>query len=415
MGIQFNTKKKLHAFTDLISQLLLSDFPHSSSRDALQLLQRFFSAQSTRLDRAFLSADSDIISQTCITINERIRQYLPILGFLLRSTNVRNTFESYYVLLQIAKALLGADAKVIVSSEWDFSPLTYPMSVTALPGYVLLGMPSSESSNALILSLVGHELGHSVWQNEQFENSYTPDVERRVIQHLKDNWGAFQASSSQHVGIKPTDSEFSTNTTLINVRSAIVGLCLGQLEETFCDAIGICLFGASYAHAFHYLLAPSLGGTRPLEYPRLTVRAGNLSRYGGIDLTTLGFSEYAKEFQDKQPNLSDRDLFISVSADELCISMSATIYDQARNIVFAKADSFRWNENDENDIVLMFNNHVPATKPRSLADILNAGWKYAIANAATFDESERPLFEWTSELVLKSIEVLEYQTRIRNA
>ena len=50
--------------------------------------------------------------------------------------------------------------------------------------------------------------------------------------------------------------------------------------------------------------------------------------------------------------------------------------------------------------------------PESLADILNAGWSYLIQVAAKHDESERPLFEWVSELILKSVEVLEFRRRI---
>jgi hypothetical protein len=352
------------------------------------------------------------VVQACITVNERIREYLPILGFLLRSTNVRNTFESYYSFVQMARALIGPSAKVIVSSEWDFSPLTYPMNVSVLPDYVLLGMPSSESPNALILPLVGHELGHSVWQSEQLENKYSSHVETRVIDYLKSHWSEFTSSSPQHGEIQPTDIEFATNSILINVRSAIVSLCLNQIEEYFCDAIGIYLFGTSFAFAFHYLLAPSLGGDRALEYPKLSVRAERLSTLGGFDLKIFGFSDYAADFQDKQPSLARREMFISSTADEIAEHMSALMYNEAKAIVGSKASDFAPNKNEEDDIVLMFGNNVPAAKPHSLPDILNAGWQYVRANANTFNETERTLFEWTSELVLKSIEVLEYQTRI---
>ncbi len=60
----------------------------------------------------------------------------------------------------------------------------------------------------------------------------------------------------------------------------------------------------------------------------------------------------------------------------------------------------------------MFKYGVPANEPSSISDIVNAGWTYVVQNRATFDESERSLVEWVSELILKSVEVLEYRTRI---
>jgi hypothetical protein len=130
MEIEFNTRKKLQAFLSQISQLLLSDFPHSSSETALGLIKVFFEKQLDRLERASKSTDRKLMIQTCITINERIHQHLPILGFLLRSTNLRNNFEAYFSFLELARALIGPTAQVIISSEWNFSPLTYPMTVS---------------------------------------------------------------------------------------------------------------------------------------------------------------------------------------------------------------------------------------------------------------------------------------------
>jgi hypothetical protein len=125
MEIEFNTRKKLQAILWQISQLLLSDFPHSSSESALDLIKIFFEQQFNRLDRAAKSTDRKVLVQTCITINERIYQHLPYLGFLLRSTNIRNYFEAYHSYVGMAKALIGPNAKVIMSSQWNFSPLTY--------------------------------------------------------------------------------------------------------------------------------------------------------------------------------------------------------------------------------------------------------------------------------------------------
>lgn len=415
MHVEFNTHKKLAALLGQISHLLLSDFPHASTRTALEALEEYFKAQTKRLNNASRSPNQKLISQTCITINERIYHYLPILGFLLRSTNVRNTFEAYYSFLQIAKAMIGQDAQVIISSEWDFSPLTYPLTVSELPNYVLIGMPSSESSNALILPLAGHELGHSVWQNEQLENKYASKIEGKARQYFKDNWKGFQTAFQQPASLRPTNAQFTANSILVDALSRIVAISLSQTEETFCDALGARLFGASYAFAFHYLLAPSLGGTRSLEYPRLSVRAKNLSAFGGLNLKSLGFENYMAEFQDREPGLAPADDFILGAADNIAQQMSATMYRHAKRIATTKASKFMPDPKAQKNILKMFTHGVPARAPRSISDILNAGWEYVMLNKDTFDEKERSLVDWVSELILKSVEVLELRMRLDHA
>lgn len=415
MEIEFNTRKKLQAVLWQISQLLLSDFPHSSSESALDLIKVYFDQQLNRLDRAANATDRNVLVQTCITINERIHQHLPILGFLLRSTNIRNYFEAYHSLVEMALALIGPNAKVIVSSEWDFSPLTYPMTVSVLPDHVLIGMPSSESSNALILPLAGHELGHSIWRNERLENKWAAEVRRNTRDEMRSRWPAFQHAFPEHSSLKPTDDVLSNNMFLVHIQSGIVGLTLCQIEEIFCDATGIHLFGGSYAYGFHYLLAPSLGGARALEYPRLTTRAEFLATFGPIDLKTLGFVDYPAEFQDEQPSLAPRDEFISNAADAVAKNMGQKMYGEARQIVYSKAAKFAPDSSAQAEIIRMFEHGIPARMPRSLPDILNAAWAYVKSKAGTFNEDDRSLIDWISELTLKSIEVLEYRSRADNA
>ena len=132
-----------------LDQLLLSDIPHKSTEDGLTLFREFFLKSDKLVEKAINSGMPTLLSAACITANERIAAYLPFLGFLLRSTNVRNNFESFDILAELATAIIGPQAKVVISSEWDFSPLTYPLSVSVLPNFLLIGMPAPESDNAL--------------------------------------------------------------------------------------------------------------------------------------------------------------------------------------------------------------------------------------------------------------------------
>lgn len=281
-----HTIEKLSAVVRQIENLLLSDFPHELTEEALKLFSAFFGDQILRVERAKTGAPHDLLVQTCITANSRISVYLPLLGFLLRSTNVRNNFECYDALLQLSQRLIGPQAKIIISSEWDMSPLTYALSVPVLPGYVLLGMPATELSNALILPLTGHELGHSVWTNEDFESKMADKVQNQIHQYLIQDQ-QFSAAFPAHAGLKIDDNELLSNMFLKLIVNDISKLTLAQMEEIFCDAIGLNIFGESFVHAFHYLLAPGLGGDRSLYYPPLHIRAQLMVSFGGLDFDSL--------------------------------------------------------------------------------------------------------------------------------
>ncbi|NKM13015.1 hypothetical protein GFL85_18595 [Rhizobium laguerreae] len=416
MPVEYNTHKKLDALILQIDRLLLSDFPHEDTSAALNLMREYFIDQKARLTKSIALADPKIISQACVTINERIYSYLPLLGFLLRSTNVRNSFESYDAFVQIAHGLIGDHAKVVMSSEWDFSPLTYPMTVSVLPNFVLLGMPTPESANALILPLAGHELGHSVWVSEDLEASYSTQLEDQAREYLKKNWSDFKRAFPEHGHLQPTDEELSNNIFLAHLTADIVNLASSQVEETFCDAIGVAVFGKSYIHSFHYLLAPGLGGGRSPHYPPIRSRATFMKDYGGMDLLSLGYSDYAKEFDDDGSiSLPPRDAFLLKSADAISHDQASLIYQEAKAFALSKIPQHLPTEEGELEVYKMYKSNIPARAPRSLADILNAGWAYVINEGPQFDETHRPLFNWISELMLKSIEVLEFRRRLADA
>ena len=409
MLLGYNTEKKLLSLIVRIDKLLLSDFPHKDSKSALNLLKVFFERHLARLAKAEKSAKPDTIVNVCITINERIYEYLPLLGFILRSTNIRNDFEWFYAILELSKRLIGQNAKVIISSEWDYSPLTFPLTISVLPNFVFLGLPSSESSNALILPLAGHELGHSIWQNEGLEELISPDIDSAVKAELLKQWQEFLIRYPEFDDLEPDLVSIEGDLFIVEIISDIVKLAVTQCEEIFCDACGVRLFGQGYIHAFHYLLAPSFGGYRSLEYPMLPVRARILSDFSGINLKEMGFQSYEDEFTDKNPSLFPRDDFKSRIADKIAEDMAQEMFKYAQEAIADRAPAP--NVKAQETILKMFRAGIPSNQPTSLADVINAGWSYVVAQRGEWNERDRPLFEWVSELVFKSIEVLEYQQK----
>src|SRR5207247_1253486 len=94
----------------------------------------------------------DVSKQACRLTLDDLFTYLPFLGFILRSTNVRNAFEFLGPFRRLAGEVLEPqvtpdkrETKLLFSSEWDYTPFTY-FSVPQLRRYVLIGLPAPESA-----------------------------------------------------------------------------------------------------------------------------------------------------------------------------------------------------------------------------------------------------------------------------
>mgnify|MGYP001286141063 CR=1 FL=1 len=148
-----------------VARLRQSEFPYKHSVEALDRIDKLFTRKLARLNAFGHSSDPAIVSQECALALRDVFRYLPLLGFILRSTNVRNAFEVYGPLLRLASAVLEPGVakgdrrtRLLLSSEWDYSPHVYT-EIADLPGFVLIGLPAPESSNPLLVPLAGHELG----------------------------------------------------------------------------------------------------------------------------------------------------------------------------------------------------------------------------------------------------------------
>jgi len=154
-------RHRLVAFNEELARLERAEFPYPAAEAALRKINDVFAAHAEMLD--MLGADSDLntVNQVCQQQLTDLWDYLPFLGFILRSTNVRNAFEIYTPLERLAWRVLGPDAQLLLSSEWDYSPFVYTQD-PLLPGFVFIGIPAHESSNPLVAPLAGHEMGHAL-------------------------------------------------------------------------------------------------------------------------------------------------------------------------------------------------------------------------------------------------------------
>ena len=212
------TKKRVCAFLDEARQVAESEFPYRGSEQALQKLSQFFTAQFAAINQFDAQSDPAVVKQTCSLALEHLFTYLPLLGFILRSTHVRNAFEVFRPLLRLANEVLEPgvakaqrQTQLILSSEWDYSPFVYS-EVPELPGFVLIGIPSPESANPLLVPLAGHELGHSVWakDNSAIQTKWEPLTRQAVLVAITNRWADF-TQTFPNLNIQPAQLHTNVN------------------------------------------------------------------------------------------------------------------------------------------------------------------------------------------------------------
>ena len=226
------------------------------------------------LERAVLTGDPDIIRNRAADLITELDTYLPLLGFILRSSNVRNAFEVFDPLIAICAAVLGSDVRLIYSSEWDYSPFTETFTFPKLQNdLVVVGLPAHESSNALVIPVVGHELGHALWFRADVISQLGPEIEADVIAYFKIHLDEV-AEKEEADAIREQASPDIAVAVFIPEVGRAQSYAKLQCEEVFCDIVGIRLFGVSYLRAFAYLVFPSPKGfeRHAFEYPNYQTR-----------------------------------------------------------------------------------------------------------------------------------------------
>jgi hypothetical protein len=403
------SKQRLRAFLEEIRRLKTSEFPYVHSANALQLIEQKFSLYLGHLEKLKPNSDRATIRAACAAELSGLWEYLPILGFVLRSTNPRNAFEIHGPLLRLARELVKPSVKLIFSSEWDYSPFTF-LGVPHLPDYVLIGSPAHEAENPLLLPLAGHELGHSVWASRDLSSTFGGSIHQLVLSQIKKRWKEYHALFPDVSDPTVLESDIFAQQTW----SPAVDWGTRQAEESFCDFVGLSIFGESYLHAFAYLLAPKYIGVRSVLYPNLIRRVENLIKAATSYKIPIP-KDYKEEFDDlPAPGAFDRQqVFLLSLADTASESLIQNLVVEAGAITTSVV-THPYHESEIARIIGDFKSVAPASNAGCLANLLNAGWqcyhdKNLWKEIPQIREKDRTL----KELILKSIEVFEYEQLLK--
>ncbi|MCX6645777.1 MAG: hypothetical protein NTY09_05400 [bacterium] len=257
--------KRLDVFLSEIDRLLRSEFPYEDSRRAIlriqeevkirrskvleELKKREFKGQESAGTEAAEARLRRLESRAASESLAVLFESLPRLGFLLRSTNVRNAFEIYGPLCRLANQLLSphlasreSRVQMVLSSEFNYSPFLDPYPL--LDDFVLIGFPAPESSNPLLIPLAGHELGHAVWRKAGFENRFLSRVQQIVVKRIIDKkvdyvqlLADMKADGLDFAKLKDAPEDF------FKYMEPAINWAMSQAEECFADFVGLRLFG----------------------------------------------------------------------------------------------------------------------------------------------------------------------------
>ena len=395
-----SARRKVRAFLEQIDQLEASDFPHSDGREALAFIKQHFIIRQNALRDLPVTVSDNVIGQMCADTSVSLARYTEVLGFILRSTNVRNAFEVHFPLKRLVGQVISPKAKLVMSSEWDFVPFTYPMNLDLLPDFVLVGGPAPESGNVLIIPLAGHEIGHSAWRSHNVKRSIQDAVTRAVDQAI-----ASDPSEADRV----LQELSAAGLDLSYLQNACLSSALRQLEEAFCDLFGLYVFGEAYLYAYEYFLAPG-GGKRSSSYPSSADRVQYL--LAGANALGISFD------QDLFDGWLDSTSRSSIDSDVLAFADAAVaqMVPQLRDIAFGLLGEKKVTVNRQETVdrvVSAYQARVPDGEGATLAEIVTAGWRYIRHAGGLSLEADRPEHDMLNELMLKSIEVSEFLLRVK--
>lgn len=383
------------------------EFPYKAPRNAAVKIRGVGSYLRDTIERDYDKLDDDRKQVKLGKAFEFLKEALFFLGLIGRSNSSRIAFESYWPLERLASSILSKK-ELILSSEWELSPfIVQPQRY--LNNVLFIGLPASESSFPLLLPLAGHELGHAVW-NDKIPKYFIDKIDAEVERAYKE--------------AHPSNDSVEQTTLLFAVPEwdEAKRYCQKQLNELFCDIIGLIIFRESFMHAFAYLLASIGDRTRNPYYPDLRERAIYLTK--ACEKLDIKFpSYYAKLFTGKSEIdlYSERKRIMLKIADERAKALFDDAVDEAQKILGSKFVPKKSREEHVNNSLDYMKLGIPPEKCESLAELIGLGWR-AYNDPSFWDEFKANLRcdhqtkeKIVSELINKGLEIFEVEQRTETA
>lgn len=404
------TRSKIQKLLEQTTVALTESFPYEDTRRAIHTL----GTHGNKLDRQMADFD-DFPPAMQNQFSNRVNYFLgassQILGILTRSGSMRNSFEVYNTFRDLCNRFFSKEVYVVISSEWNYIPFTYPMNLQELPEFIIIGLPASESNNTLIFPSAAHELGHSIWLNKGMEAVFSEGVFAKAAEQVEKNPKLIG-------GLFPDDVDASSDLFAQQMQQQFIyesgRAALRQIEELFCDFIATKIFGNSYLRAFQYLIAPGGGQSRSTEYPATKERAALINTYAGKE--GQGIEGYDVEFEDNRfENLHAYDAGIARIADNVRQQFTEQVYQKAATI--SQEAGIRQIDGEVVEkAVKYFSNGMPINFDASIGELYTAAWEFFVSqNLSNGQMSDVSVLNHVGEIVMKTVESWEFNREFASA
>lgn len=400
MNILDATLNKVDNVIDTIHAVGSSPFVAEDVSEALKTLAVCFQNHRKVLEDLTKDTPPDLVANHCGLVLIDLFAYLPHVGFLHRARHSGNPFEVHGPLKRLAAEVVDGDVRLIISSEWEYSPLMH-LSMGEFDGFVLLGLPASESNNSLLVPMAGHELGHVIWQRHGHGVTQTNAIETAVLNEIRTRWDDVQDKFEID-----DEGQLETDVPVVQWRASLVETVRLRSEEVFCDVVGVYLFGASYAGAFVHLLAPGWDQQRE-NYPPDWQRAEIIARALAAFEITMPESVSAAFAAGDEPDLDE----------EIAIAAVYQVVDKMIDLVESHMSERNVRPPDATRITaarIDLERGTPVVEPTKLSEILCAAWEL---NTPTLWQSKPNFrairFRLLNDLVLKSAQSLDYWDAVK--
>jgi hypothetical protein len=181
-----------------------------------------------------------------------------------------------------------------------------------------------------------------------------------------------------------------------------------QLEEIFCDATGLYTFGPSFLYATEYFLSPG-GMPRSLGYPRDHDRLKLLKR--GSEMLSLEVQEPLFErWKDSEAVEGNSADFVRL-LDHAVQDVANDVLEFAFKMLQDRAIAVPSMEKVAS-VRASFERIEPSNSGASLGEIATAGWMLLRDKGGLKEKSDQPYYRILCDLMLKTIEVSEFQHRV---
>lgn len=400
-------RAQVDAFLSEVERIEGSEFPYAHSKDCVSETKELFLAHREVLSQITSTSDADSVELACNTALAHVRNNLDLLGFLLRSTNVRNAFEAYGPLLRMASTALGGDTRLVISSEWMISPFIY-VGVPHLPNTVLVGLPATESGNPLLLPLAGHEFGHTAWALFKLDLDMRKKLEVAIMGDIRANWDVL---SKYFPGTKQED--VATDLLARGFWMIAWRWAMRQCEEYFCDFFGLRLFGEGFLNAFAYLLAPYRKGKRAPYYPGLVDRSRALANAAkGLGIPVR--ADYPTLFGDLPAFSADEEKENALLglADRVSTSVIPELMSRSNDLLKSVGNASQ-SEGKIGENLKRFSFRVPSEQAGGIINIIAAAWRARLdPKLIGLEKMDAEAKTMLAEIVWKSIEIDEIEYRL---